>query len=246
MPLPWLGDDPALFPPTRTALREPDGLLAAGGDLSVIRLLNAYSRGIFPWYDEGQPILWWSPDPRLVLRPGSEHCSRSMRKFLRHIPWTITLDRRFEQVIQACAAPRPGAAGTWITPAMQGAYCRLHDAGFAHSIEINDARDNLVGGLYGVSIGRVFFGESMFSRERNASKVAFITLSRWLNREGFALLDCQVSNPHLLTLGAEVIPRATFETLLRLHVDPALLDSGQAIWQSASGKAVTCDGHLVP
>ncbi len=228
------------------ALREPDGLLAAGGDLSVKRLLCAYRRGIFPWYEEDQPILWWSPDPRLVLIPGSEHCSSSMRKFMRRMPWTITFDRRFDDVIRSCASARPRAAGTWITIAMQQAYGGLHRAGFAHSIEVNDDEGCLIGGLYGVSIGRVFFGESMFSRRSNASKVAFIALSRWLRQQGFALLDCQVSNPHLLTLGAKEIPREDFDALLRLHTDPALLDSGQAIWQSASGKAITCDGHLVP
>ncbi len=246
MQLPWLGDDPTLFPPTRLALRDPDGLLAAGGDLSVRRLLNAYRRGIFPWYEDGQPILWWSPDPRLVLRPGAEHCSSSMAKFLRRTPWSITLDRRFDEVVRACARPRSRAGGTWITAAMQQAYSQLHRAGFAHSIEINDEQGSLIGGLYGVSMGRVFFGESMFSRRSNASKMAFIALSRWLRRQEFALLDCQVSNPHLLTLGTEVLARDAFEALLRLHTDPALLDSGQAIWQSASGKAITCDGHLVP
>lgn len=207
----WLDpDDPELwFPRVELALREPDGLLAVGGDLSEDRLLLAYRSGIFPWYGPGQPILWWSPDPRLVLYPAHLHVTRSLAKTIRKAAFHVTLDRAFEAVISACAEPRPGQAGTWITPEMMSAYCELHAAGYAHSVECwQDGR--LAGGLYGVAIGRMFYGESMFARRTDASKVAFVGLVRQLQRWGFPLIDCQVHTTHLESLGAESIPRRDF------------------------------------
>jgi len=207
----WLDpDDPELwFPNVELALQEPDGLLAVGGDLSEDRLLLAYCSGIFPWYGPGQPILWWSPDPRLVLFPNRLRISRSLAKTIRKAVFTLTLDQAFEAVISACAEPRAGQAGTWITPAMMNAYRELHAAGYAHSLECwQDGR--LAGGLYGVAIGRIFFGESMFVRSTDASKVAFVGLVRQLSRWGFTLIDCQVHTTHLASLGAEAIPRREF------------------------------------
>lgn len=207
----WLDPaDPDLdFPDVNLALREPDGLLAVGGDLRSERLLTAYRRGIFPWYSDGQPILWWSPDPRMVLFPAGLRVSRSLRKVLDRQVFTVTFDRAFEQVIAACSEPRERSIGTWITAQMHDAYCRLHREGFAHSVEC--WRDgNLAGGLYGVAIGRAFFGESMFSRESDASKVAFCHLVRQLAAQGFGLIDCQVHSAHLASLGAEEIPRSRF------------------------------------
>lgn len=212
--LPWLSPHSLAFPPVSEALCEPDGLLAAGGDLRSERLLAAYRAGIFPWYEEGQPILWWSPDPRTVLDPGRVHVSRSMRKLLRDCPFTITTDRDFSAVMQACAAPRRGAAGTWITADMLAAYRQLHQLGVAHSVEVWQERQ-LVGGLYGIALGRVFFGESMFSRVSNASKSGFITLARHLQAWGFELIDGQVASDHLFSLGARQIPRRRFVALLQ-------------------------------
>lgn len=209
--LPWLDpDDPATFPPAEHALRNPDGLLAAGGDLSMARLLAAYARGIFPWYSPGEPILWWSPDPRCVFDTARPHVSRRMNRWLAGSRWSITADLAFDEVIDGCAAPRPGLpAGTWIVPAMRAAYGELHRAGFAHSIEVhNDA--GLVGGLYGVALGKMFFGESMFSRATNGSKVALLALCRLLDSRGFPLLDAQLVTPHLLRAGARAMPRGTF------------------------------------
>jgi len=207
----WLDphDPEAPFPPVELALRDPDGLLAVGGDLSPRRLLNAYRHGIFPWYSEGQPILWWSPDPRLVLFPDRLRVSRSLRKILRKEMFRITLDQAFPEVIRACAAPRAGDQGTWITPAMQAAYVRLHELGHAHSVEAW-LEGKLVGGLYGVAIGRMFFGESMFSRVSAASKVAFVHLVRRLAAWGFGPIDCQVHTDHLARFGAEPVSRARF------------------------------------
>jgi len=197
------------FPNPNLALAEPSGLLAAGGDLSPTRLLTAYRQGIFPWYDEDQPILWWSPDPRLVLFPTQLHISRSLRKRLRKKIYQVTLDQSFPEVVQACAGPRRNTADTWITPEIQTAYIRLHRMGYAHSVET--WQDNkLVGGLYGLSIGRVFFGESMFSLYTDASKVAFIYLCHQLQRWNFPLIDCQVQTEHLQRLGAHTIPRDDF------------------------------------
>jgi leucyl/phenylalanyl-tRNA--protein transferase len=195
------------------ALREPDGLLAVGGDLSMERLLTAYRRGIFPWYSGDQPILWWSPDPRSVLFPDKLHISRSLRKTLRKQQFKITMDTAFADVIYACSQPRAGEPGTWITDEMQQAYIRLHQAGHAHSVECW-LKDELVGGLYGVAIGHVFFGESMFSFVTDASKVAFVFLVRQLQRWQFGLIDCQIQSAHLDQFGAELIPRSEFITLL--------------------------------
>lgn len=195
------------------ALNEPDGLLAAGGDLSVERLIQAYRLGIFPWYEDGQPILWWSPDPRCVVFTESYKPSRSLRKVLNKQIFQITIDTCFKDVIEACAQPRDYSEGTWITQDMVTAYCRLHHQGYAHSFECWHEGE-LVGGLYGVSLGRVFFGESMFSRMSNASKVAFVALVRHCQRLDFPLIDCQVTNHHLLSLGAEEIPRNDFATHL--------------------------------
>lgn len=184
-----------------------------GGDLSPRRLLRAYSSGIFPWFDAEQPILWWAPNPRMVLLPGRFHASRSFKKRLRTTPFTLTVNRYFEDVIQACAAPRKEQQGTWIIPAMQAAYGELHQLGVAHSIEVL-LEGELVGGLYGVAIGRAFFGESMFSRVADASKTAFAALAVQLNAGLLELVDCQISNPHLSQLGAREISRSDFETLL--------------------------------
>jgi leucyl/phenylalanyl-tRNA--protein transferase len=201
------------FPPVEVALDEPDGLLAVGGSLAPERLLNAYRHGIFPWYSDDQPILWWSPDPRSVLFPEHLHISRSLRKTLRQGRFRLTMDRAFAEVIDACAEPRPYQAGTWITPDMRAAYLRLHRLGVAHSVETWEGTE-LAGGLYGVALGRVFFGESMFARRSNASKVAFVHLTRQLQRWGYPLIDCQVQTGHLDNLGAQSIPRAQFVAML--------------------------------
>ncbi len=199
----------ASFPPVSQALDEPNGLLAVGGDLSPQRLLEAYRRGIFPWYSEGQPILWWSPDPRLVLFPSELRISRSLRKVINKGMFRITVDQAFPEVISACAGPREGEPGTWITSPMREAYLQLHRLGWARSVEAwHEGR--LVGGLYGVAIGQVFFGESMFYRMANASKVAFVTFVEQLREGGCALIDCQVTTPHLLSLGAREISRTEF------------------------------------
>ncbi len=224
--LPWL--DPATldFPPTDEALDDPNGLLAGGGDLSPERLLHAYRHGIFPWYEDGQPILWWTPDPRAVVYLEHFHLSRSLRKTLKRGVFTVTADTDFEAVMHACAEPRDGAAGTWITDEMLQAYIRLHEQGVAHSIEV--WRDGqLAGGLYGLALGRVFFGESMFSRADNASKVGFAHLVAQLKAWQFRLIDCQVSSQHLFSLGAEEIPREVFEKIL---LDYAYLPSITGRW----------------
>ena len=205
--------NPSYFPPVETALREPNGLLAMGGDLSPERLLDAYRHGIFPWFNPGEPILWWSPDPRMVLVPGEIRVSRSLAKRIRNAGFEVRLDTAFIDVMRACAEPREGAGGTWISPAMIAAYTRLHQAGYAHSVETwHDGR--LVGGLYGVSIGRMFYGESMFSREPDASKVALVRLTRQLQQWEFGLIDCQMETAHLASLGARTMPRATFTVRL--------------------------------
>ncbi len=218
----WLerGGAADAFPPVGLALREPNGLLAAGGDLRPERLLAAYRRGIFPWYEEGQPILWWSPDPRAVLYPHALRVSRSLRRTLKRGGFEVTVDRAFAAVVAGCASPRPGAVGTWITPEMAAAYGTLHRLGWAHSIET--WRDGvLVGGLYGVAIGRVFFGESMFSRVTDASKVALVGLVRRLEARGFELIDCQVASEHLASLGAVELPRRVFLERLAALCEPA-------------------------
>ena len=206
--IPWLEAEQP-FPPVQRALREPNGLLAAGADLSLERLLSAYRNGIFPWYSEGQPVLWWSPDPRMVLYPEEITSSRSLRKRLRRRDYSIKADTSFSAVIQACAEPRGGQNGTWITPKMVRAYTHLHDAGFAHSVEIW-IDGTLAGGLYGVALGSMFFGESMFTRATDASKIALAHLARQLERWSFGMIDCQMVTPHLATLGAREIPRKDF------------------------------------
>jgi leucyl/phenylalanyl-tRNA---protein transferase len=206
--IPWLERNTD-FPPVEQALRRPNGLLAAGGDLSPERLTRAYRRGIFPWYSAGEPILWWSPDPRMVLFPGEFKISRSLAKTLRKGTFTITADTAFDQVIEGCSQPREGQPGTWITPQMQQAYCLLHRQGHAHSVETWQD-DRLVGGLYGVAIGRVFFGESMFSRVSEASKVALAHLVPQLERWEFGLIDCQMRTPLLASFGAREVARSQF------------------------------------
>jgi leucyl/phenylalanyl-tRNA--protein transferase len=201
------------FPDVEQAMQEPDGLLAIGGALSKEWLLHAYRRGIFPWYGPGQPILWWAPDPRLVLEPGKLHISRSLAKVIRKGRYTVTLDTAFAEVVTACAAPRRGQSGTWITPEMRVAYINLHHAGYAHSAECW-YEGQLAGGLYGVTIGRIFFGESMFAQRTDASKVAFVALIRQLARWGFRLIDCQVHTDHLASLGAAPISRKAFTAIL--------------------------------
>lgn len=219
--LDWLDDDnPDWFPPTSRALADPDGLLAAGGDLSPERLLAAYRRGIFPWFDDNQPILWWSPDPRFVLVPGNAKVSRSLGKRIRQGRFDVRIDTAFADVMRACAEPRVGQDGTWITRSMYNAYTRLHTLGVAHSVE-SYADGELVGGLYGLSIGRVFFGESMFHKTTDASKVAFVDLCGRLDRAGFELIDCQVETSHLASLGAMHVPRHEFEALLARSVGAA-------------------------
>jgi leucyl/phenylalanyl-tRNA--protein transferase len=211
----WLtpDGDREWFPPLDQVLDEPEGLLAAGGDLSVPRLLAAYRRGIFPWYSAGQPVLWWSPNPREVLVPGEFRCSRSLAKTLRNRGFGVTFDSDFAAVVDACAARREHSPGTWITPEMRAAYCVLHEQGHAHSVEVR-LDGALVGGLYGVLLGRVFFGESMFSRERDASKVALARLSERSVVAGVQLIDCQLPTPHLRSLGSRPMPRHEFSALV--------------------------------
>jgi leucyl/phenylalanyl-tRNA--protein transferase len=207
----WLTSDGdrEWFPPLDQALDEPEGLLAAGGDLSPERLLAAYRRGIFPWYSAGQPVLWWSPNPREVLIPQQFKCSRSLAKTLRNRGFEVTFDRDFVDVVRACAARRENSTGTWITPEMLAAYCRMFERGHAHSVEVR-LQGQLVGGLYGVLLGRVFFGESMFSRERDASKVALARLCEKAAVAGVQLIDCQLATPHLRSLGSQPLSRADF------------------------------------
>lgn len=200
---------PDRFPDPGHALRDPNGLLAFGGDLSSARLLAAYAQGIFPWFGEGDPLLWWSPDPRCVFDTAAMHMPRRLQRSLRASDWTLSIDRAFVDVVRACAAPRNDDPGTWITREMIEAYTRLHRLGHAHSLEVWNA-DELIGGIYGVALGRAFSAESMFSRITDASKVALIALCRRLHGWGFPLLDAQVSNPHLLRMGAATLPRAEF------------------------------------
>ncbi|MCC7032723.1 MAG: leucyl/phenylalanyl-tRNA--protein transferase [Acidobacteria bacterium] len=199
----------ARFPPAGRALREPNGLLAAGGDLSVPTLLEAYTHGIFPWFSEGDPILWWSPDPRMVLPTTEMHLSRSLRRRLRRRDFRVSFDEAFEEVLRACAKPREPGGGTWLVPEMQAAYTALRDHGYAHSVEVwLDGR--LAGGLYGVGIGRMFFGESMFSRRTDGSKIAIACLAAQMAAWGMPLIDCQMATGHLESLGARLLPRRVF------------------------------------
>ncbi len=209
--IPWLRPEhpPEAFPPVEEALQEPNGLLCVGGDLSVERLLEAYRRGIFPWFSAGQPILWWSPDPRTVLYPGEFKVSRSLAKTLRNRGFRTTVDQAFEQVMERCADPTLRPEGTWISPQMRAAYRRLHELDYAHSFETWEG-DQLVGGLYGVALGRVFFGESMFSAARDASKVALHALVQASLAHKVRLIDCQVDSEHLRSLGARSLPRSEF------------------------------------
>lgn len=215
------------FPPLDQALIEPNGLLAAGGDLSPERLLAAYSQGVFPWFNEDDPILWWSPDPRMVLFPAELKVSRSLNKTLRKGGYNICSDSEFSQVMQACAEPRKGQSGTWIHPQMVAAYVALHELGLAHSVEMwRD--DTLVGGLYGIAIGKMFFGESMFSRETDASKIAFVHLVRQLESWEFGMIDCQMKTSHLASFGAREIPRKKFsQQLEKLIIAPAQVGKWQ-------------------
>ena len=211
----WLNDSDILFPNVNLALTEPDGLLAAGGDLTNTRLINAYKHGIFPWFSEGEPFLWWSPDPRFVVFPEQLKISRSLSKNVRNSNLTIRMDSDFEQVISICAKqPRKDQPGTWITEEMQQAYINMHHAGHAHCVECWNG-DELVGGLYGVHTGQVFCGESMFSRESNASKIALVFLCDFLNQHGFKLIDSQVYTEHLERLGAKMIPRNDYIEILQ-------------------------------
>jgi leucyl/phenylalanyl-tRNA--protein transferase len=202
------------FPPTCEALDYPNGLLAVGGDLCPERLIEAYHHGIFPWYEEPQPVLWWTPDPRSVLFPDRLHISRSLRRTLRRDRFRLTVDRAFERVMRMCAQLRGDGLGTWIGDDMLAAYCDLHHIGHAHSIEVWNVDNTLVGGLYGVALGRVFFGESMFSEENDASKVALVALVDIARRGQFELIDCQVESEHLNSLGACSISRLDFEQRL--------------------------------
>jgi len=220
IPIPWIrpGSTPR-FPPPAQALREPDGLLALGGDLAPTRLLAAYRHGIFPWYGPEEPILWWSPDPRCVFHTDVVHVSRRLRRQLRQCPWTCTIDRAFAEVMRRCAAPRSGqGGGTWIVDDMLDAYVELHRQGHAHSIEIWDGK-HLAGGLYGVAVGRMFCGESMFSDASGGSKAALVCLCEWLHRHGFPLLDAQVGNGHLYRMGAVDMPRDAFLAQLATLAD---------------------------
>jgi len=227
-------DDPGHdFPDPELAMEEPNGLLAIGGDLSAHRLVTAYRHGVFPWYNAGQPILWWSPDPRAVLFPDHLKISRSLGKVMRKGRYSVSYDQAFEDVVHACAAPRKGVDGTWISEEMAQAYIRLHLLGIAHSAECwEDGR--LVGGLYGVTLGRVFFGESMFSRHRDASKVAFASLVQRLRQWGYLLIDCQVSSDHMASLGAVDLSRREFLDMLEQWSD---LPDPDGAWQQGDARS---------
>jgi leucyl/phenylalanyl-tRNA---protein transferase len=234
--IPWLGRDapPDAFPPVADALVEPDGLLCAGGDLSPARLLEAYRRGIFPWYSAGQPILWWSPDPRAVLIPDEFKVSRSLAKTVRNRGYTVTINRAFAEVMQRCGDSRLRPEGTWITTDMLQAYLQLHALGYAHSVE-TWLDGQLHGGLYGLALGQVFFGESMFSAGRDASKVAMHGLVAQLRAQGVAMIDCQVTSAHLESLGARTLPRDEFIARLERLIPDLRPVSG---WPAPGGAAV--------
>lgn len=230
MPLYWIDGAHGSFPPVDKALVEPNGLLAAGGDLSLTRLLDAYSHGIFPWYEAGQPVLWWSPDPRMVLLPGQMKISRSLARLIHRNVYKVTMDEAFRETVSKCATARRKSNGTWITPEMQFAYGSLHDAGYAHSVEVwKDGQ--LVGGLYGVALGKIFFGESMFSILSNTSKLALAHLMQQLRIWDFKLVDCQVSSAHLQSLGAVEISRSEFLQYLHRYLE---IESSPDKWQLQS------------
>ena len=230
--LTWLDPSKLEFPPVERAMQDPDGLLAVGGDLSKQRLLLAYSHGIFPWYEDDQPLLWWSPDPRAVIEPQNVKISRSLRKRLRRQEFEVKVDTAFDDVVKRCQNPRAYSNETWITNEMRQAYLALHLDGYAHSIECYQDKE-LVGGLYGVSIGRLFFGESMFHAATDASKVAFVALCRLLRQQGCPLVDCQMPNPHIMSLGVETISRSEF--MLYLLKNNKLKSNEWINWPSLQG-----------
>lgn len=235
MDLPWLDPLRVAFPPTCQSFDEPNGLLAAGGGLTPEWLITAYQHGIFPWYNEGDPILWWSPAPRMVIYPPTLHISRSLRKAIRKSEAVVTINHDFNGVINACSEPRPAQdneedIATWISQDMKQAYNRLHRLGYAHSVEVWE-NGQLIGGLYGIAIGRVFFGESMFSRVNNASKIAIAYLAHYLTTLKYELIDCQVHNDHLASLGGEQISRESFEALLTKHAQLPNSQEYQQHWQ---------------
>ncbi|NBB91568.1 MAG: leucyl/phenylalanyl-tRNA--protein transferase [Gammaproteobacteria bacterium] len=229
-PVPRLGEPPDSPFPDPSANPREDGLLAWGGDLHPARLLNAYAQGIFPWYEAPGPILWWSPEPRAVMLPDAMHLSRRLKRTLRQGRFGLSADRHFDEVVAACAAPRHDQDGTWITPEMARAYVRLHALGHAHSIEIHGGNGELVGGLYGVAIGRIFFAESKFHRQRDASKIALAVLMRALTQWGFLLCDCQLWNPHLERLGVRMLSGELFRAALARGVAES---AGVADWKTA-------------
>lgn len=239
----WLDAEQAPdFPPTDMALASPNGLLAAGGRLSPDWLLTAYARGIFPWFNEGEPVLWWSPAPRMVLEPGGMHLPRSLGKVYRRRPVHLSANRAFASVIEACQEPRQGQPGTWITEDMRRAYLALHRMGWAHSFEAWQ-EDELIGGLYGIGIDTVFYGESMFSRRPNASKFAFLALSEWAREVRLTMIDCQVYNEHLDRLGAYEIDRNTFEGRLPAELRP--LTAPDSKWLETTVKRLLAGNTLV-
>ena len=230
--IPFIGYHCDGFPPVENALSEPNGLLVAGGDLTPERLIEAYSKGIFPWFEDDQPILWWSPAPRAVFYPAEFAPSKSLKKTLRKKTFKITFDSAFLEVITSCSKPRPSGDETWITTDMIDAYTRLHQLGYAHSVEAWED-NNLVGGLYGICLGSIFFGESMFSTKSNASKVAFCALVERCNTNNINLIDCQVANPHLASLGAVDISRATFKNHLQTLIpDKIALSLHKGTWST--------------
>ncbi|MEH6356192.1 MAG: leucyl/phenylalanyl-tRNA--protein transferase [Marinobacter sp.] len=228
--LPWLPEHALWFPSPESALVEPDGLLAAGGDLSSKRLVMAYENGIFPWYSDDQPILWWSPDPRCVIFPENIHVSRSLRRSLNKNYFSVTADTAFSRVMRLCGSTR--AEGTWITENMFQAYNKLHREGVAHSIEVWNPHGELAGGMYGIALGSCFFGESMFSLETNASKVLMVHLANQLRQWGYRIIDCQVVSDHLLSMGAQTLPRIEFLALLgRYTKQPPAVTEWQFQWR---------------
>lgn len=232
------------FPPTENALSDPNGLLAVGGDLTPHRLLHAYSQGIFPWYEPGEPILWWTPNPRAVLFPARFHRSRSFSKFLRNVSWTVGFDTSFETVIESCAEFTPDRPETWISDEMKAAYLDLHQLGFAHSIEAY-IDGVLAGGLYGVVLGRVFFGESMFSRLPNGSKLALHALCELGAQGGLDLIDCQLPNDHLSSLGMELIQREEFESILKTSITPIDINDDTWLHSMTEATSLSLDNKLL-